>query len=68
VKVRCHGCGLKYDPTDLAESTRHTRHGGDTGLPRERLLDIINEVQAERDEALRHPGAWKALTAEDSHG
>lgn len=51
-QVKCYGCGGRYDAANEAESTRHTHHLGDSGLSREKLLEMVNELQAERDAAV----------------
>lgn len=64
ISVRCHGCGQTYDARDVDESHRHTHHGGDSSYPRERLLELVNIVQGERDEALRRELVGLAEIAE----
>lgn len=53
-QVKCYaGCGQQYDATNEAVSSRHCSHAGDSGMPREQLLRILDELQAERDSWVR---------------
>jgi len=48
--VKCYGCGQKYDPQEARDRIRHQYHIGDSGLARARLLNMLSECQAERDD------------------
>jgi hypothetical protein len=55
MKVRCYGCGCQYEPTEEDTDT-HTHHATAVGLKvisREKLLDLLDECQRERDAAIR---------------